>query len=336
MFFGFEKQMTEKKCRLNSTLSDVTFKSTCENVLPKVQRVDQSIIDNVLSYDKPDSAEIVLPDGTKFYWYLAIGSMMNPISLYLRDLIPLVSYPAICPDYQLIFRGMADIEHCPGTQFHGVVHLLSEDQMTRLDKLEMGYNRLAVNSIDYQNKSRLVSVYQMKFTNSPISLPNERYLDIMVKGGEYYKVQSEYLEQLKEQQDIIPRKQPNTFQSFVDVPTDVFFNEEELAKHNGSDPSLPIWICINGKVLEYNSTLADDHPYAERQKQMLSFLKTHLAGREVVPLIAKNLYEPMYELPTDGSNLCEQQRAQIEDELYGRVITEWTKNNWKAIGRLRA
>ena len=76
---------------------------------------------------------------------------MNPISLHLRDFIPLVSYPAICPDYKLIFRGMADVEHCSGTQFHSVVHLLSEDQMTCLDKFEMGYNRIIVNSIDYQN-----------------------------------------------------------------------------------------------------------------------------------------------------------------------------------------
>lgn len=46
---------------------------------------------------------------------------------------------------------MADVEHCSGTQIHGVVHLLSEDQMTCLDKFEMGYNRIIVNSIDYQN-----------------------------------------------------------------------------------------------------------------------------------------------------------------------------------------
>lgn len=319
---------------MNSSASEAAFQSTCESVLSKIVRLNQSTVDEILSYDKPDSADIVLPDGRKFFWYLAIGSMMNPISLYLRDLTPVLSYPARCPNYKLVFRGMADVEYCPDSEFHGVVHLLSDEQMARLDKLEMGYNRIVVNVIDYQNNSHSVHVYQMKLNNTIYNLPSERYLDIIIKGGEHYRVQSEYLQQLKEQQDVIPRKQPSTFQSFADIPTDIFFTEEELAKHNGNDGSPSVWISINGKILEYTELLPNDHPDAEHKKLMFNYIKTHFAGREIAPQMAKNLYEPLYELPINGKDLCEQQKAQIEDEVYCRLIDQSTKNCWKPVGRL--
>ena len=39
-------------------------------------------------------------------WYFAIGSMINPTSLMLRDLHPLESHPAMIHDFELIFSGM--------------------------------------------------------------------------------------------------------------------------------------------------------------------------------------------------------------------------------------
>jgi hypothetical protein len=231
---------------------------------------------------------------------------------------------------------MADIEACPEAEFHGVVHLLSDEQMVRLDAMEMTYRRIVVNSINYQNQSHLVSIYKMTMENIPLNLPSERYLDVIVKGCEYFKVDPEYIAQLKEKQAVIPRKQPHTFQSFTDVPEDVFYSVEELARHNGSDPSLPLWISINGKILEYVDLPYDDHPDAEARKRTLGFIKLRLAGREATQISSKGLYEPLYQLPLNGETICEQYRAQIEDDFYSRIGYDQNKKNWKPIGRLRA
>ena len=331
--------MVDQIHRLNSSASDANFKLTCENVLSKIVRLDQSTIDTILSYDDPQKTEIVLPDGQKFVWYFAIGSMINPISLHLRDLTPVVSYPAKCLDYQLVFRGMAgmgDIEACPGAEFHGVVHLLSEEAMARLDAMEMVYNRIAVKSVNYQGQLHLVTAYKVTLENQQSNLPSERYLDIIVKGCEYFKVDPEYIARLKRNQPVTPRKPPHEFKLLTGVPEDVFYSAEELARHNGSDPSLPVWVSINGKILEYVDTPDDDdnHPDAEARKRLLGFIKMRLAGRDATQVTSRALYEPLYPLPMDGQPICEQHQAQIEDELCSR-IGYYQNNKWKSIGRLR-
>jgi hypothetical protein len=329
---------TDQTYRLNPSLSDANFKLSCESVLSKLVRPDQSTIDLILSHDNPENAEIILPDGRKFVWYFAIGSMINPISLYLRDLTPLISYPARCSNHKRVFRGpggMADIEACPEADFHGIVHLLSDEQMALLDGMELGYNRIVVNSINYQDQSHLVYVYKMKTDTVSTNLPSERYLDIIIKGCEYYKVQPEYINRLKDEQAVIPRKQPHMFQSFTDIPSDALYSVEELAQHNGSDPSVPLWISINGKILEYSGLPAVDHPDYEFQKRTSSMFKSRLGGREATHVMAKALYDPLYNLPLNENDLCEQHRAQIEHDWYNRMSYDQNKSYWKPIGRLR-
>lgn len=331
--------MTKQTFYLNSSLSDASFKLSCESIYYKMNQTDQSIIDSILKYDNPDKAEIILPDGQKFSWYFAMGSMMNPISLYLRDIIPLISYPAKCPNYKIIFRssgGMADIETCPESEIHGVVHLLSDEQMIRLDAIELTYQRILVNSINYQEQSHFVYIYKMNVDNTSSCLPSERYLDIIIKGCEYYKVKPEYINKLKFEQAVIPRKSPNMLQSFTDVPSDVVYSLEELARHDGSDPTLPLWICINGNILEHTGMPPNDHPDHQFQKQMYSFITSKLAGREATYIIARMLYEPLYALPLNENDLCEEHRARIEDDFYFRISTGagQSKSYWKPIGRL--
>ncbi|UJR10693.1 hypothetical protein I4U23_014887 [Adineta vaga] len=229
--------MESSSHRLNSSLSDANFKLSCEAIQSELTSDEKSIVDAILVNDKPEEPEIISSDGQKFYWYLAIGSMINPVSLYLREIKPLMSYPAKCPDYKLVFRGsggMADIEACSGMSFHGVVHLLSSDHMTILDQVEFGYNRIKVNCIDYQDRIHSAYAYQMKLNNYPCSYPHERYLDIITKGCEYYKVQPDYINRLRDDQPVVPRKQPHEFESFNDFPSDVYYSEEDLQKHNGS------------------------------------------------------------------------------------------------------
>jgi hypothetical protein len=207
--------------------------------------------------------------------------------------------------------------------------------MCHLDAIEMGYNRIIVNSINYQGQSHLVYIYKMKTNDSLTNFPSERYLDIIIKGCEHFNVHQEYIKRLKEEQAVIPRKQPDTFQSFPNIPSDVFYTVEELAQHNGSDPSLPLWFSINGKILEYTGLPPDNHPDHETQKRMYGFVKSRFSGREVTRITAKALYEPLYKLPLNDEDLCEQQRADIEDGLYSRIDYEKNQKYWKPIGRLR-
>jgi hypothetical protein len=323
--------------RLNSSASDASFKLSCDAVLSKLVPSEQSLIDSILAHNNPEQPEIILPDGQTFFWYFAIGSMINPISLYLRDLIPIMSYPATCRDYKIVFRGaagMADIESCPGTEFEGVVHLLSNEQMTRLDELEMFYHRINVMSINYQGQSQIASAYQMKTNDQPVSLPTERYLDIITKGCEYYKVRPEYINRLKDEQPVIPRKHPDTFHSFTNIPSDVYYSLEDLEKHNGNDPLLPIWVCINGKIIEYVGLPPDDHHDYENQKRFHTLVRKRFGGREVTASMAKALYEPLYKLPLSDEDICDEHRARIEDHYYNMICNSQNEIYWKPIGRL--
>ena len=324
--------------RLNSSSSEENFRLSCVSILPSFTSPEQSLIDSILSYDKPEQAEILLPNGQKYFWYLAIGSMTNPISLYLRDIIPLISYPATCSDHRITFRtiaGIADVEACLGDEFDGVVHLLTHEQMIRLDSIEVFYHRIQVKSIDYQRRVHRVYVYQTNLSDQGTTIPHERYLDMIIKGCEYYQVRSEYINRLRNNQAVIPRRKPETFQSFTNIPGDVYCSLDNLEKHNGSDPSLPLWICINGKILEYTGLPPKDHPDYEFQKSFYTFFSQKLGGREITTLMARTLYEPLYKLPLNDGDICDEHRAQIEDHYYHTLAGSEEKLYWKPIGRLR-
>ena len=324
--------------RLNSSSSDFNFKLSCDSVLSKLVPTEKSLIDSILVYDNSKQAEIILPDGQTFVWYFSIGSMTNPISLYLRDLIPLMSYPATCLNHKVIFRsaaGMADIEGCCGAEFDGVVHLLTEEQMIRLDEIEVFYHRIKVNCINYQDEFHTVYAYQMDANDQPILLPHERYLDIIIKGFEYYKVRPDYINRLRDEQPVIPRKKPDSFKSFTDIPSDVYYSIEDLEKHDGNDPSLPLWISVNGKILEYAGLPPTDHPDYKFQQRFYAYFTQKLGGREICALMAKTLYEPLYKLPLNDKDICNEHRAQIEDNYYNTLASSQHKMYWKPIGRLR-
>jgi hypothetical protein len=328
--------------RLNSFSSDVNFKKSCATILTKTKRLDARVLNSILAYD--DLEKPMIDDDNHVYiWYLAIGSMTNPISLHLRDLTPLISYPAKCPGYRLVFRhpdGMADIEPCKGKAFHGVVHLLPIEQMIHLDQVEHMYRRIIVNTIDYQKRSHLVYVYKMNLIGEQersIGIPSERYLDIIVKGCEYFGVRSSYINRLKHEQSIIPRKSSTEYETINNIPNNVYYTNEDLLKHNGKDPMFPLWISVNGKILEYKGLPADNHPDYENQKRFYEFVLSYFGGRDVAHGISRTWYEPMYKLPLNNHDLCGGHRAFAEDMCISWGIGNDEKNSesyWKPIGRL--
>lgn len=326
----------------NSLLSEQNFRQSCELILPKTKRFEARSLNSILAHDDPDKP--LIDDGKHIYiWYFAIGSMINPISSHLRDLTPLISYPAKCPNYQLVFRkpnGMADIKLRPGEDFHGVVHLLPIEQMFRLDQVEHMYRRMIVEIIDYQQRSHLVYVYQMHLLANEEraeGIPSERYLDIIVKGCEHFGVCSLYVNRLKNQQLIIPRKLPTAYQSFDNIPVDVYYTDEDLRKHDGQNPNLPLWISINGKILEYRGLPSIEHPDHENQKRFYAFILSHFAGREVAHGISRAWYEPMYRIPLNDEDLCDEHRALAEDMCVTWGLNSNEENSlsyWKPIGRI--
>ncbi|CAF4070113.1 unnamed protein product, partial [Adineta steineri] len=58
--------------------------------------------------------------------------------------------------------------------------------------------------------------------------------------------------------------------------------------------------------------------------------------REVTNIIAKTLYEPLYKLPLNDEDICEEHRAQIEDYYYNTLSSSEHQTYWKSIGRLHS
>ena len=306
--------------------------------------VDVRHAHSILAHDDADKATIEI--GKHVYiWYFAIGSMINPISIYLRDLTPLVSYPARCPRYRLVFRepnGMADIDSCQETEFDGVVHLLPHEQMMRLDQVEHMYCRRLVTIVDYDERSHLVYVYKMNAHGErerSERLPTERYLDIIVKGCEHFGVRSLHIDRLKHHQAVVPRKSPTDLETIHGVPDDVYYTPDELAKRNGNDPLFPLWISVNGKILEHTGLPPVECPDYDNHKRLHDFIRSYFAGREVTRAISRTWYEPMHQLPLKDDDLCHEHRTYAED-----MCVSWRFNAsegqgesyWKPIGRLRS
>jgi hypothetical protein len=328
--------------RLNPLLSNDNFRKSCDIVRTRTKPIDLRRLNSILAYDNDQQAFI--DDHEHVYiWYFAIGSMINPVSIYLRHLTPLMSYPARCLDHRLVFRthsGMADIEQCLNDDFHGVVHLLPIEQMFRLDQVEHMYQRLPVTIVDYEQRCHVVHVYQMTSIGNDrqyYCLPTERYLDIIVKGCEYFHVQTSYINRLKHEQAVQPRKSLSNYRTIVDIPDQSYFTIDELVQHDGTDKTLPVWISINGKILEYHRLLSNDIDHDDNHKRFYDFIRSFFAGKEIACIILRTWYEPMYEVPLSDNDLSDEHRAFAED-----MCISWSSNGddnqqdfyWKPIGRL--
>ena len=136
--------------------------------------------------------------------YFAIGSMINPVSLKGRDLVPQKSEPAVLLDHKLYFfgeMGMAEAIACEGLSFHGVIHTADDDFMAKLDKIEMSYNRKTAKAQLYDGSIREVTVYCRPEDiprNPEVDWhPTQRYLEIIMEGCKHFGVKAEYIDWLR-------------------------------------------------------------------------------------------------------------------------------------------
>ena len=201
---------------------------------------------------------------TDTIWYLAIGSMINPVSLSLRKIVPLRSYPAYCPGWKVSFKGksgMATLEKDENITMHGVLHLLTLEHMNILDNIELGYDRIHVscyaytNSNDSENTHIIGTAYTMKqeiieqSKIEPDGLPSERYLDIITRGCVHYNVKDSYIEWLKSVK-FVPRKNPSEYGKFHFDDNLPLIPMSEVIKNNGIDGN-DCYTVLNNKVLKY-------------------------------------------------------------------------------------
>lgn len=265
-------------------------------------------------------------------WYFAIGSMCNPVSMELRNLTPLRSYPALLLDWKINFEnclGVADIAPLDTSiEFHGVLHLLSEEDFAKLDKVEACYFRQPVSAKLYDGSIIGAFAYRSKegeITLGTSKLPSERYIDIIAAGCEHYKVDSKYVSYLRSHARI-PRKRVEEFSAITNIP-DKKISAAELQEMDGSDPAKGVALSIDFVVLKGARTAP-----TERLQVMERFLTSNSVwGTDVTLFFARILYDPQYPFPSTLADLSQSQKASIVDTfLSSQDILEWME----PIGRL--
>lgn len=261
-------------------------------------------------------------------YYCAIGSMCNPISLQLRKLSPVKSFPCSVPGWQLVFRGqggMGSIEPDENACMHAVVHLMSKEDMIVLDGIELSYSRHPVTchlyeqGITVQATAYIMDPKKMDLTK-PSALPGERYLDIIARGCQHYGVQQHYIDWLKAQ-PCVPRRKPEDYRTFpIPEQTPIMHFSQLVGKDGSNDTDL---LCaINGKVLKF---------VGDREQMVFRFAQKNYSGQDITCRIASYLYEPLYKPAFHRSDMSPEHCRFAED-----ILANWGANNWIVVGILPA
>ena len=262
-------------------------------------------------------------------WYFAIASMMNPVSLSAREIVPIDSKPSEIIDYKLRFvgtAGMAEASYSPGSSFHGVAHKLTTADMQKLDSIESAYDRKPaiiqmysgerVDGWVYSNKEGLSGLPK----GNEDSLPSQRYIQIMVEGCQYFGIKKEYIDHLQSIK-CVPRPSPADFANFH-VPSDVpTWTMVEVVAGDGKDEN-PIYFSLNGKVIEYTGS---------RDGFVGSMMVNRYAGRSVDLMQARMLYDPKYGLPDTLEAMTREHAAYRESIIYSLLHPKGGEENAKVV-----
>jgi gamma-glutamylcyclotransferase (GGCT)/AIG2-like uncharacterized protein YtfP len=92
--------------------------------------------------------------------------------------------------------GKANIEDSRGDVVWGVLYEIDSSQLSQLDRIEGGYNRVSVNVIMDNDEDVIAEVYvSNRYTDNPI--PFDWYKKLMLQGAIEHGLPSEYIEYLK-------------------------------------------------------------------------------------------------------------------------------------------
>ena len=145
--------------------------------------------------------------------------------------------------------------------------------------------------------------------------PQERYLDIMIQGAQHYGISQEYITWLQHHPKQ-PRPLPTEFLSFGPIPTTSdgspkTMTLQDIEPYDGSDGNTPVYIALNGKVLE----IVDKTP----SKVGLT-LKKRREGHICCELwIPKIVYDPKYGIPNTLEECSNEYMAYLEHMTVQRV-----------------
>lgn len=267
-------------------------------------------------------------------WYFAIGSMINPISLSLRNLTPIRSYPAQLIGYKIFFsyKGFADIarlsDSAEESPSHGVLHLLTEEDFDQLDKIEIHYSRRFVQAKLYDGTyvdsyAYIIDPAKMGSIQPP-DHPTERYLDVIISGCEHYGVNIDYITWLREH-PCYARVPPEQFATIKDIPEGVYFTFDELHAMDGSSGK-GLALSIDHVVMK--SIAADDsHP------SVYTFTRLGYIARDCTVAMARVSYDPKFPVAETYERMSAEHRASVVNYF---VNFYNTAGMWVPVGRLVA
>ena len=132
------------------------------------------------------------------YHYFAYGSNLNLELIDRRcpGIRPLT--PAILKDYELVFRGVADVISAPGKTVIGAIYEVNEAHLQALDLYEgfpHFYQRRLVKVETLQGEKSQALTYMMTAKTAPYP-PAEHYLHIIITGMKQWNFPQEYIEEV--------------------------------------------------------------------------------------------------------------------------------------------
>mmetsp|Transcript_11058 Transcript_11058/g.18901 ORF Transcript_11058/g.18901 Transcript_11058/m.18901 type:complete len:290 (+) Transcript_11058:22-891(+) len=264
-------------------------------------------------------------------YYFAIGAMMNPNSIKNRNIYPISSFPAELFDFELKFNGalgFADAIPSKGSSFHGVLHLVDAETMSRLDALEISYKRVDGQARLYDGTMVTATVYTKDsfVSTQKDNPPQQRYLDLLIEGAKHFQLHEKQIKFL-ESHECVPRPQPHEFKSFGPAAEDapLMSYENDICPFNGRDtPNLRL--AVNGKVLEIFVKNVEGTLF----RNSMNFYRQF--GQRVELTLSRILYDPKYGCPESLEECTREQSAYIEHILHQGSEVNTSIDHWKVIG----
>jgi len=128
--------------------------------------------------------------------YLSYGSNLNKAAMRRRCVDARPVGKIMLTDAKLIFRGVADVEYCPGSRVPCGVWIISEEDERRLDLYEgvsggFYYKERGIR-IRYKGRDENPLIYLMN--SQGVYPPNQSYVDTIRRGYKDFKLDETFLD----------------------------------------------------------------------------------------------------------------------------------------------
>jgi hypothetical protein len=141
-------------------------------------------------------------------YYFGYGSNMDITSIQAKGVYPLESHRAVLRGWNLKFNvehyfrqegGVANVEPTDRSDdvVQGVFHLCEDEDLVKLDAVEafgVGYDRVEVNLETGGGERKAITYIGMDAFINNECLPNQRYLNILLKGARRAELDQAYID----------------------------------------------------------------------------------------------------------------------------------------------